>query len=39
MMQGSSMQQSPDGLSLDTSGYQQQLYLQQEHSMQSINVK
>ncbi|XP_011879202.1 PREDICTED: TOX high mobility group box family member 3-like isoform X2 [Vollenhovia emeryi] len=38
IMQGSGMQQSPDGLSLDASGYQQQLYLQQEHSMQPINV-
>lgn len=39
MMQGSGMQQSPDGLSLDAGGYQQQLYLQQEHSMQPINVR
>lgn len=38
-MQGNGMQQSPDGLSLDAGGYQQQLYLQQEHSMQPINVK
>lgn len=38
-MQGNGMQQSPDNLNLDTSGYQQQLYLQQEHSMQSINVR
>ncbi|XP_018306246.1 TOX high mobility group box family member 3 isoform X1 [Mycetomoellerius zeteki] len=38
MIQGSSMQQSSDGLNLDTNGYQQQLYLQQEHSMQAINV-
>jgi len=37
-MQASGMQ-SPDGLSLDAGGYQQQLYLQQEHSMQSINVR
>ncbi|EGI66617.1 hypothetical protein G5I_04859 [Acromyrmex echinatior] len=35
----SSMQQSSDGLNLDTNGYQQQLYLQQEHSMQPINVR
>ncbi|XP_011347860.2 TOX high mobility group box family member 3 isoform X2 [Ooceraea biroi] len=38
MMQASGMQQSPDGLSLDAGGYQQQLYLQQEHPMQPINV-
>lgn len=36
MIQSSSMQQSSDGLNLDTNGYQQQLYLQQEHSMQPI---
>ncbi|KAG8037756.1 hypothetical protein G9C98_005967 [Cotesia typhae] len=39
MMQGGGMQQSPDGLSLDSGGYQQPLYLQQEHSMQPINVR
>jgi hypothetical protein len=39
MMQGGGMQQSPDGLSLDAGGYQQQLYLQQDHSMQPINVR
>lgn len=39
MMQGNGMQQSPDGLSLDAGGYQQQLYLQQEHSMQPISVR
>ena len=39
MMQGNGMQQSPDNLNLDASGYQQQLYLQQEHSMQPINVR
>lgn len=38
-MQGSGMQQSSDGLNLDAGGYQQQLYLQQEHSMQPINVR
>jgi len=38
MMQASGMQ-SPDGLSLDAGGYQQQLYLQQEHPMQSMNVR
>jgi hypothetical protein len=39
MMSGAGMQQSPDGLSLDPGGYQQSLYLQQEHPMQSINVR
>ncbi|XP_063974857.1 TOX high mobility group box family member 3-like isoform X2 [Diachasmimorpha longicaudata] len=38
MMQGGGMQQSPDALSLDPGGYQQPLYLQQEHTMQPINV-
>lgn len=38
-MQGNGMQQSPDNLNLDANGYQQQLYLQQEHSMQQINVR
>ncbi|KAI4501370.1 hypothetical protein M0802_003743 [Mischocyttarus mexicanus] len=39
MIQSAGMQQSPDGLSLDPGGYQQPLYLQQEHSMQAINVR
>lgn len=39
MMSSGGMQQSPDGLSLDPGGYQQPLYLQQEHSMQPISVK
>ena len=39
MMSSGGMQQSPDGLSLDSGGYQQSLYLQQEHSMQPINVR
>ncbi|XP_043469030.1 TOX high mobility group box family member 3-like isoform X2 [Leptopilina heterotoma] len=38
MMPSGGMQQSPDGLSLDPGGYQQPLYLQQEHSMQPISV-
>lgn len=39
MMQGGGMQQSSDaGLGLDAGGYQQQLYLQQEHPMQPISV-
>lgn len=40
MMQGTGgMQQSPDGMNLDPGGYQQPLYLQQEHAMQPINVR
>ncbi|XP_017793160.1 PREDICTED: TOX high mobility group box family member 3-like [Habropoda laboriosa] len=38
MMQTGSVQQSPDGLNLDPGGYQQSLYLQQEHSLQPISV-
>lgn len=38
-MQGGGMQQSPDGLSLDPGGYQQPLYLQDQHTMQQINVR
>ncbi|XP_006621399.1 TOX high mobility group box family member 3-like isoform X1 [Apis dorsata] len=34
MMQTGNVQQSSDGLNLDPGGYQQSLYLQQDHSMQ-----
>ncbi|XP_076634100.1 uncharacterized protein LOC143348113 [Colletes latitarsis] len=35
---GGGIQQSPDGLNLDPGGYQQSLYLQQDHSLQPISV-
>lgn len=39
MQGGGGVQQSPDSLGLDPNAYQQPLYLQQEHSMQSMNVR
>lgn len=40
MMQTGNVQQSSDGLNLDPGGYQQSLYLQQDHSMQQpISVR